>query len=250
LKQGEKLGANDQNWKDALARISGDEKMELTIEEMELIEKTAPLSPSLESNITPSPEELAAGTSQLRAANKNLNTVARRLFAKGDFQASRGALELIVDQDPGAWEAMINLGIVQLRLDDPTAATKQFEQSILVAGDRKIPYAHFMLGDSLYRVELFEEAEQELRRSLSFEPQNALAHILLGNIAGKTNRFDDAEFHFLEAIARDPNLFEPYVNLSIIYLRKGQKDEARKYYQRYLAKGGAARPPLETRLSN
>lgn len=250
LKQGEKLGEKDQVWKDAIARISGDKKMELTIEEMELIEKTSSLSPSLNSNITPSPEELAVGTSQLRAANKNLNSVARRLFAKGDFQASRGALELIVDQDPGAWEAMINLGIVQLRLDDPTAASGQFRQSILVAGDRKIPYAHFMLGDSLYRVELYEEAEQELRRSLSFEPQNASAHILLGNIAGKTSRFNDAEFHFQEAIALNPNLFEPYINLAIISLRKGQKDEARKFYQRYLAKGGAARPPLETRLIN
>jgi Flp pilus assembly protein TadD len=248
LKQGEKMGEKDKIWKDALARINGDKQMELTIEEMELIEKTTGLSPSLDSNITPSPEELAAGTSELRAANKNLNTVARRLFAKGDFQASRGALELIVDQDPGAWEAMINLGIVHLRLEDPAAAAGQFRQSILVAGDRKVPFAHFMLGDSLYRVELFEEAEQELRRSLSFEPQNAVAHILLGNIAGKTNRFDDAEFHYQEAIAQNPNLFEPYVNLAIINLRKEKKDEARKFYQRYLAKGGQARPPLERRL--
>lgn len=248
LKQGEKMGEKDNIWKDALARINGDKLMELTIEEMELIEKTTGLSPSLDSNITPSPEELAAGTSELRAANKNLNTVARRLFAKGDFQASRGALELIVDQDPGAWEAMINLGIVHLRLEDPAAAAGQFRQSILVAGDRKVPFAHFMLGDSLYRVELFEEAEQELRRSLSFEPQNAVAHILLGNIAGKTNRFEDAEFHYQEAIAQNPNLFEPYVNLAIINLRKGKKDESRKFYQRYLAKGGQARPALERRL--
>ncbi|MEN8870148.1 MAG: tetratricopeptide repeat protein [Akkermansiaceae bacterium] len=248
LKQGEKLGEKDAVWKEALARINGNKKMELTIEEMELIEKTTPLSPSLESNIAPSPEELAAGTSQLRAANKNLNAVARRLFSKGDFQASRGALELIVDQDPGAWEAMINLGIVQLRLDDPASAAGQFRQSILVAGDRKIPFAHFMLGDSLYRVELFEDAEQELRRSLSFEPQNSMAHILIGNIAGKTDRLDDAEFHYLEAIAQNPNLFEPYVNLAIINLRKGKKEEARKFYQRYLAKGGPARPALESRL--
>ena len=248
LKQGEKMGEKNKIWKDALARINGDKLMELTIEEMELIEKTTGLSPSLDSNITPSPEELAAGTSELRAANKNLNTVARRLFAKGDFQASRGALELIVDQDPGAWEAMINLGIVHLRLEDPAAAAGQFRQSILVAGDRKVPFAHFMLGDSLYRVELFEEAEQELRRSLSFEPQNAVAHILLGNIAGKTNRFEDAEFHYQEAIAQNPNLFEPYVNLAIINLRKGKKDESRKFYQRYLAKGGQARPALERRL--
>lgn len=247
LQQGAKLGETDTAWKDALARINGDKKTELTLEEMEILEKTV-ANPSITSSIRPSPEELLAGTSKLRAENKNLNTVARRLFSKKDFEAARGALQLIVEQDPGAWEAMINLGIVHLRLDDPASGAGQFRQAILVAGDRKVPFAHFMLGDALYRVELFEEAEEELRRSLSFDPSNAKAHVLIGNIAGKTSRFDDAEFHFQEAIIQDPNLYEPYVNLAIISLRKGQKDEARKHYQQYLQKGGPARTPLEMRL--
>ncbi len=247
LKQASKIGETDTAWKDALARINGDKKTELTIEEMELLERTT-ANPSINSRIRPSQEELLAGTSKLRTENKNLNAVARRLFTKKDFEAARGALELIVDQDPGAWEAMINLGIVQLRLDDPASAAGQFSQSILVAGDRKVPFAHFMLGDALYRVELFEQAEAELRRSLSFDPNNAKAHIFLGNIAGKTSRFDDAEFHFQEAMIQDPNLYESYVNLAIISLRKGKKDEARKLYQRYLQKGGPARASLEIRL--
>ena len=97
-------------------------------------------------------------------------------------------------------------------------------------------------------VELFEDAEEELRRSLSLEPDNAKAHVLLGNIAGLTGRTADAEFHFKEAAAQDPNLFEPFVNLAILSLKGGDKDEARKLYQKYLQKGGPARPALEDRL--
>lgn len=247
LKQGQELGKTDKAWEDALARINGDKKTEFTLEEMEILEHTV-INPSITSSIRPSREELLAGTTKLRTENKNLAAVARRLFTKKDFEAARGALELIVDQDPGAWEAMINLGIVHLRLEDPASAAGQFRQSILVAGDRKIPFAHFMLGDALYRVELFEAAEEEFRRSLSLDPVNPKAHIFLGNIAGKTNRMDDAEFHFKEAIVQDPNLYESYLNMAIISLRKGQNDEARKFYQKYLQKGGPARPALEIRL--
>jgi Flp pilus assembly protein TadD len=243
LRESEKMAEQDENWRQAVAIIKDEEQIKLTSEEMEILDRTS--SPSLTSTIRPTREELAAGTSRLRAATKNLANVSNRLFSRGDFEAARGTLELIIEQDPGAWEAMVNLGIVQLRLNDPEAAAKEFRNAILYAGDRKIPYAHFMLGDSLYRVEEFEEAEEELRRSLSFEPENAKAHILIGNIAYKTDRFDDAEFHFREAIAQDPNLYEPFVNLAILSHRSGNQEEARKHYQQYLQKGGPARPPLE-----
>ena len=59
---------------------------------------------------------------------------------------------------------------------------------------------------------------------------------------------DDAEFHFREAIAQDPNLFEPYVNLAIIYLQQGKMELARENYTEYLRKGGPARPTLAEKL--
>lgn len=246
LRESEKMAEKDENWREAVAILKDEKQVSLTREEMDILNR--PANPSLTSTIRPTPSELQAGTSRLRAATRNLANVSNRLFSRGDFEAARGTLELIIEQDPGAWEAMVNLGIVQLRLDDPEAAAKQFRNAILYAGDRKIPYAHFMLGDSLYRVELFEEAEQELRRSLSFEQENAKAHILIGNIAFKTDRFDDAEFHFREAITQDPNLYEPFVNLAILSHKNGNQEEARKHYQQYLQKGGPARPPLESIL--
>lgn len=246
LKESEKLAEKDQAWRNAVAIIKEEQVMELSREEQEVLERSS--NPSLTSDIRPSASELAAGTSRLRATTKNLAAVSNRLFSRGDFEAARGTLELIIEQDPGAWEAMVNLGIVQLRLDDPAAASQQFRNAILYAGDRKIPYAHFMLGDSLYRDELFPEAEEELRYSLSLEPENAKAHVLLGIIAGKTDRFDDAEFHFREALTQDPNLYEPLFNLAFLSIKSGNKDEAREFYQQYLQKGGPAQPELEASL--
>lgn len=246
LEQSEKLAEKDDDWRRAVAIIKGEERVDLTLEEMEVLDRAG--NPSLTSEIRPTAEELATGTSRLRAAKENLANISNRLYSRGDFEAARGTLELIIEQDPGAWEAMINLGIVDLRLNDPSAAAKQFRKAILYAGDRKIPYAHFMLGDSLYRVELFDDAEEELRRSLSLEPNNAKAHILLGNIAGKTERFQEAADHFREAISQDPNLFEPFINLAILSLKNDDMDEARQLYQQYLMKGGPARPAFEDHL--
>ncbi|MGB0328451.1 MAG: tetratricopeptide repeat protein [Akkermansiaceae bacterium] len=242
LNQSEKLAENDVVWQQAMAIFKDEKRVDLTLEELEVLDRA---NPSFTASIRPTAAELAEGTSALRAATKNLASISNRLFSRGDFEATRGTLELIIEQDPGAWEAMVNLGIVNLRLADPATAAKQFRKAILYAGDRKIPFAHFMLGDSLYRVELFEDAEEELRRSLSLEPNNAKAHILLGNIAGKTGRSEDAEFHFREAVMQDPNLYEPFMNLAILSFKKDEKDEAQKLYQQYLQKGGPARPSFE-----
>jgi Flp pilus assembly protein TadD len=247
LDQGERMGEKDATWKAAMARINGDEKMELTIPEMELLERTI-VNPNITSNIRPTREEYIEGQTRLREFKQDLNQLSRRLFAKGDFQAARGNLQLIVDEDPGAWEAMINLGIVQLRLQDQISASQQFRQSILVAGDRKVPFAHFMLGDALYRQGLYADATDEIRRSLSLDSENPKAHVLLGNIAAKTNNLNDAEFHLKEAIAQDPGIKEPYYNLSLIYLGKEQQEEAKKYYTDYLRKGGAGDSALGARL--
>lgn len=248
LEQADRKAQTDHHFKDAMARIHGNQKMELTIDELELLERTV-RNPSFTNNERPSAQEFQKATSDLRQMTKDLNQVAKRLFTKGDFQAARGNLQLIVDEDPGAWEAMVNLGIVNLRLKDPHMASRLFRKSILIAGDRKIPFAHFMLGDALYRQGLYDDASKEMKRSLSLEPKNPKAHILLGNIAGKTNQITEAEFHYKEAIAQNAALYEPYFNLSIIALSKSRKSEAKELYRDYLRKGGPASAPHEKRLN-
>jgi tetratricopeptide (TPR) repeat protein len=241
------MGADDQIMKQAMALVTGDEKMMLTHEEERLLSLT-PGAVNFKSSLRPTPEELTNATNRLQQFNQDLTGVAHRSFAKGDFQATRGILEIIIDEDPGAWEAMVNLGIVHMKLDDHFDAAKHFRQSILVAGDRKVPFAHFMLGDVLYRSEILDESVIELQKSLALEPDNAKAHVILGNISGTKNQMEDAEFHFKEAILQDPNLFEPYVNLAIIYLQQGKIEEAKTNYTESLRKGGPTRPALAERL--
>lgn len=247
IDQANRMGADDKVMKEAMALVNGDEKMVLTNEEERLLART-PGGVNFKNSIRPSAEEYSNATNRLQRFNDDLTGVAHRAFAKGDFQATRGVLEMIIDEDPGAWEAMVNLGIVNMRLEDYGEASKDLRRSIHVAGNRKVPFAHFMLGEALYRTELLDESEEQLRKSLSLEPENAKAHVILGNIAGTRNQMEDAEFHFKEAIAQDPNLFEPYVNLSIIYLQQDKMDAAKENYTEYLRKGGPARPLLAQRL--
>jgi len=247
LAEGERQAETDANYKDAMARINGDKKMELTIEEMQLLEAKV-TNPNLTSTMRPSASELNQATSNLRQMTNDLSKVAKRFFVKGDFEAARGALQLIVEEDPGAWESMVNLGIVHLRLDNNPDAARQFRQAILAAGKKKIPFAHFMLGDALYREGLHDGAATEFRKSLSLVPKNPKAHIFLGNIAGKTNDLTGAEFHFKEAINQNAALYEPFYNLSLIALSKNQKELAKQYYRDHLRKGGPANQAHEQKL--
>ena len=247
LQEGERRAETDANYKDAMARINGDKAMELTIEEMELLEAKV-TNPNLTSTIRPSASELSQATSNLRQMTNDLSNVAKRFFVKGDFEAARGALQLIVEEDPGAWESMVNLGIVHLRLKNAPDAARQFRKAIVFAGEKKIPFAHFMLGDALFREGLYESASDEFRRSISLAPQNPKAHIFLGMIAGKTNDMTGAEFHFKEAINQNSALYEPFYNLSLIALSQNQKELAKQYYRDFLRKGGPANSTHEKNL--
>ena len=104
-----------------------------------------------------------------------------------------------------------------------------------------------MLGVCHYRLSDLGNSRQSLRRAVDLDSENAKAYVFLGNVAGRENLDDEAETHFKAAIQIDPTLSDPYYNLAVIYLRKGLKKEALKYYQEALKRG--ADPNLEFEAS-
>jgi tetratricopeptide (TPR) repeat protein len=66
-------------------------------------------------------------------------------------------------------------------------------------------------------------------------------------VAGREMKHDEAEVHFKTAIRIDPTLAQPYYNLAVIYLDKGDKQEALKYYREALKRG--ADPDLKFEAS-
>ena len=248
LAQGDEMAKIDEAWKKAMGEINGDIKTSLTLQEEQLLERTQ-TNPSFNNSQRPTVAEFTEARANLQNFTKNTSRTARRLFKKGDLQATRGLLELIAEEDPGSWETMVNLGIVHLRLEDPIAATSALKRAIILAGNRKIPYAHFMNGDALYRQNLYDSAAEQFKLSLTLDPENAKGHVFLGNIAGKTSDLEGAKFHYQEAIVQDPTLYEPYFNLSLIAHVEGRKDEAKKYYTDYLRRNGPADPNHEKAIN-
>ncbi len=106
-----------------------------------------------------------------------------------------------------------------------------------------------MLGVCHYRSGDLERARPYLARSIEQDPDNAQAHVFLGSVAGNDNQLDEAEHHFKEAIRIDPTLTEPYYNLAVIYERRGNKEEALRFYREALKNGADLDLEFEKKLS-
>ncbi|MEJ6646489.1 MAG: tetratricopeptide repeat protein [Akkermansiaceae bacterium] len=245
--QARRMGIEDPLWKQAIAQFDDSFKPSITPEEDAMIDRVrADFTVTSKFEVTAYERRVAA--EELGRREDDLNKVATRLYSKDDLEASRGILEMIIEENPAAWDAMVNLGIVKLRLEQPSEAAKHFEQAILYAGNRKIPVAHFMLGDAYYRSQIFPEAEREINISLELDPENANAHVILGNMAGKMGRGPEAKIHFEQAISIDPNIWEPHFNLAYMAARSGKNDQAKILYQEALRRGAPARPDFEQQI--
>jgi len=242
LAQAERMGKDDNSMAQAVDQFQGTFTPALTAEEEQLVEDAGADFIATSRFSSDAGERETAGR-RLRGFKNDQTRVAGRLFAKKDFHAARGIFEMVIEEDPGAWDAMINLGIVQLNLNAPEYAAEQFRQAILVAGERKSPYAHLMLGVAYKSTELYDEAEQELRTTVKLDPNNAKAHILLGNIAGSQGRLEEAELSFKQAIEINGAMWEPHRNLARVHLMRKNKKEAFLNYRTALKLG--APPDLE-----
>ncbi|MDB4508402.1 hypothetical protein N9051_02335, partial [Akkermansiaceae bacterium] len=247
LAQAERMGVKDPEWADAVNQFKGTLKISLTADEEAIIDN-ATADYTANSQFQPSAVERRRAAQELSRRTGDMKKVAIRLVEKEDLQAARGILSMVIEEDPGSWDAMINLGIVNLRMDDPGEAATQFNQAILYAGNRKIPVAHSFLGEAFYRTELYEDARRELNLSLTMEPNNAGAHIILGNMAGKTGNLMEAEVHFKESIKIDPSIWEPHYNLAFLCSLNGRKTQGKIHYQEALRRGAPANLELEKKL--
>jgi len=66
-----------------------------------------------------------------------------------------------------------------------------------------------------------EEYIRELKQRSGDDPGCALAHYNLGIALIKQRKWDEAISEFEEAIVESPRLAEAYINLSGIYLQRG-----------------------------
>lgn len=172
---------------------------------------------------------------------------AEKSFAAGRYLPTRELFQMIVEQHPGHVPALCKLGVVELKLNDPSAAVDSFRRATEL--DANNPYAHRMLGLAFLSMGDFRAAEQCVKDAASLSPDDALSQALLGAICENLSRFGEAEAYYKAAVSADPLPSEPYYNLARLCAKDKRYDVARKYYQDALERGALPDPKLEQRMA-
>ena len=149
------------------------------------------------------------GNAAFRVGNKEL-----------DEKASRRLIEVGGDSA----EFHLLKGKALLTRNDDQKALEEFQKA--AAGGDSLPFLHFELGVTYWRMEKLDQALQELHKDIELEPEIGYNYEQLGRVYLQLGREQEAESAFLEALKREPRLPTALVELAKIHLRKGDLQAA------------------------
>jgi Flp pilus assembly protein TadD len=119
------------------------------------------------------------------------------------------------------------LWLGQLRALTPETQWESWIVADLPIGARQ----HLNYGFALERAGRFDEAIEQYRIALSFEPNYAKVHDNLANVLMGESKVDEAVEHFAQAARLDPGDAEHRLHYAYALERQGRNDEARPEYQ-------------------
>ena len=235
----------DENYDEAVALLT-DQEITLTPEEQKILEARK-VDGEIYSPYAGSKARVSAATSEMHQQIDDYTKAAVRAFGSERLSASREVLEMILDLHPGHVPTMTKLGIVQLRLNDPVAASDILRAA--VENDETRSLSHRLLGLALYKMGDLAQAEASLVRALEIDPNDAAGYTIYGNTLLRLKRAAEAETAYQKALAIDPESSEALHNLAVLCQRDGRIKEAKGYYQEALLHGAQPNPELEATFS-
>ncbi len=147
-------------------------------------------------------------------------------YASGDIEGAAKQLEAFVDERGDDFSAWVALAIHRSRYStDPASAIPAFERALAMRDE--FPMLHCFYGDTLTKVERYEEAEEAIRKGLAIDPRSPSCLRRLGKVfAAQPTRRDEAQELYLEVVASDPENRGVKLNLARLALLNGTPMEA------------------------
>lgn len=187
-----------------------------------------------------------SATDALNLELDSYDRAATKAFLAGRLLPTRELFEMMVERHPGHVPGLCKLGVVQIKLNEISAAGESFRKAIEL--DPGNAYAHQMLGYTYLRAENLPSAEEYVSKAIELSPSEAKGYLLLGTIKYRQGNLDEAEAKFKSAISVDPIPSEPYFNLGMLYAKNGKSEEAREFYAKALERGAVPDQGLEKRI--
>jgi len=149
------------------------------------------------------------------------------------FTSEEALWTSVLERNPRAWMADINLGLVYHdadRLDEAAALFRHALESDNPDHDK----AHYNLALVLEQQDRFEEAEEQYRKALTLNAEYADAHNNLGNLLTLSGQKRQAIAHYRFAIDAEPLHVTARYNLALRLAEVGQDFEAEQHLQEAL----------------
>lgn len=140
---------------------------------------------------------------------------------------------------PGEFKVQFNLGKGYLEKGDPSSALPHFTSAIslkpfLELGGRRVrdPYLHYYRGVALAGTGRREDAESEFAAAVEARPDYVPALMELAILQAGREEYDLALRTLNRALTHGPGNPLLFVNLGVVYERKGEFEKARNAYLR------------------
>ncbi len=123
-------------------------------------------------------------------------------------------------------EFHLYMGKAWLAQDDTAKALEEFQTAIQARPD--LPLAHYFLGRTLLEQHAYPQAEAELLKDVTLEPDFAYNYEDLGILYAQLDQPEKAERYFKQAIARNSSLVNSCFGLAKLYRKSGRLQDALK----------------------
>jgi tetratricopeptide (TPR) repeat protein len=158
---------------------------------------------------------------------------ASKLAGEKDYRGAIKQLELAVAEYPKFINALNQIGVLYLRLNELEEADKALKAALKIDPEAYDPLINRSIA--LFRMSRFKDAETVLRDTLKIKPDSDVAHYYLGRTLVKLDRTAEAEPELLACTKMSPGEFkEAHRVLAAIYLDRGAPQLVIEQLETYL----------------
>jgi Tfp pilus assembly protein PilF len=133
------------------------------------------------------------------------NAVGLARSIKGDLQGSAAAFQKSLEINPGFTEAHNNLGTIYQELGFADKAEAEFRKALEDPAYLSLELPHYNLARLFYTLERFDDARDEVERSIQLKPRFAMAYNLKGLILERKGELPGAVDAYGQAVKLVPD---------------------------------------------
>ena len=166
--------------------------------------------------------------------NQNSNSpivselLARTYMGLGHFDEARAYFNIAIKLDPTFFNAVNNLGKLELKEKNYTAAISYFKSAVVIAP--KASSGIYNLANAMSYNMQISDAQDLLKKALVLNLKGVNLYMLLGELSVRTGYYKDSEKYYETAFKREQKSAELYIKVGDIFYNAAQSNTALKYY--------------------